>query len=154
MKNKFCYLLALGVIVADQLSKYLASYFLIPYHPETVLPILNITLAYNSGAAFGFLSSMGEWHRWFFAGFSAVMSMVLIIWLSRTATSARLQCIALACILGGALGNLIDRAFFGYVVDFIDLYYKNYHWPVFNIADSAICIGAGLLFISACRESD
>jgi len=152
MKKWPWFILALVVIVIDQASKYWASVDLIPYHPVSVFPMLNFTLAYNTGAAFSFLSNTGEWHRWFFAAFSLFMSMALIIWILRSPSSARLQILALSLILGGAIGNLIDRAFFGYVIDFIDTYYKHYHWTVFNLADSAICVGAFLLLIDLCKN--
>lgn len=147
MKKWHWFVISLAVIFADQATKYWASLDLIPYQPKSVLPMLNLTLAYNSGAAFSFLSGAGEWHRWFFPAFSFVMCVILIIWLMRMDLIARLQLFAVSLILGGAVGNLIDRAFTGYVIDFIDVYYQHYHWPVFNLADSAICIGAFLLFI-------
>jgi signal peptidase II len=138
--------LAITIILLDQLSKYWASHDLMPYQPKAILPMFNLTLAYNTGAAFSFLHTSGSWHRWVLAGFSLVMSVALSVWIVRTAAVMRLQLVALSLILGGAIGNLIDRASYGYVVDFIDVYYKNYHWPVFNLADSAICLGAFLLF--------
>ena len=117
------------------------------YQPEPVMPSVNFTLAYNTGAAFSFLSGVGGWHRWFFAAFSIIMSVVLIIWLLKTPKKAYLPSLAISLILGGAVGNLYDRVANGYVIDFIDFYYKNHHWPVFNIADSAICLGAFFLAI-------
>lgn len=153
MKKKWPWLiLVLVVIVIDQVSKYWASVDLSPYHPQPIIPMLNFTLAYNSGAAFSFLSKAGEWHRWFFVIFSFVMSVILTIWITRLPSTARLQILSLSLILGGAIGNLIDRAYWGFVIDFIDTYYKHYHWPVFNLADSAICIGAFLLLIDLCKN--
>ena len=152
MKKLPWFLASLAVIILDQASKYWASVDLAPYHPEPMFSMVNLTLAYNSGAAFSFLSGAGEWHRWFFAAFSMVMSIALIVWIFRMSSSARLQMLGLSLILGGAVGNLIDRVFFGYVIDFIDVYYKNHHWPVFNVADSAICVGAFLLFIDLCKN--
>jgi signal peptidase II len=149
MKKWPWFVTALIVIFLDQTSKYWASQVLVPYQPESVFPLFNLTLAYNSGAAFSFLSGAGEWHRWFFAGFSLIMSVVLIVGIIRTTPC--LQLLALSLILGGAIGNLIDRALLGYVIDFIDIYYKSHHWPVFNLADSAICLGAFLLFIDLLR---
>jgi signal peptidase II len=146
------FFLALIVIVLDQASKYLASIVLLPYQPEAVIPMFNFTLAYNTGAAFSFLSRAGEWHRWVFVVFSLIMSIALSIAILRSVPAKRLQLLALGLILGGAIGNLIDRAFLGYVIDFIDIYYKDHHWPVFNIADSAICVGAFLLFIDLVRS--
>lgn len=146
MKNWPWFLLSLVVIGCDQGAKYLALYHLSPYDPKPILPLLNFTLAYNTGAAFSFLSQAGDWHQWFFLGFSLIMSGVLIVWIWRTNHAARTQLCALSLILGGAIGNLIDRAHLGSVVDFVDVYIGAYHWPVFNVADSAICVGAALLF--------
>ena len=147
MKKWSWFLISILVIVADQLTKYAATIYLTPYQPEPFIPMLNFTLAYNTGAAFSFLSGVGGWHRWFFAAFSIVMSIVLIAWLARLPAKATLQCLAVSLILGGAIGNLYDRAVFGHVIDFIDVYYQNHHWPVFNLADSAICIGAFFLLL-------
>ncbi len=141
------FLVAVAVIFLDQASKYWILMDFSPYQPEKILPMLNITLAYNTGAAFSFLSSAGEWHRWFFTGFSVVMCTVLSVWIVRTPQTARLQLLALNLVLGGAVGNLIDRIRIGYVIDFIEVYYKAYHWPVFNLADSAICVGAFFLLL-------
>jgi len=147
MNKWYWYLLSIAVIIADQASKYWVGVTLTPYTPVPVIPMLNITLAYNTGAAFSFLSGVGDWHRWFFAGFSLIVSTILIVWLWRTEKQAYLQSAGISLILGGAIGNLIDRGVNGYVVDFIDVYYKHHHFATFNLADSAICIGAGLLIL-------
>lgn len=147
MKKWPWFILSLIVIICDQASKYLVEVLLTPYKPLPVFPMFNLTLAYNSGAAFSFLSGAGDWHRWFFAGFSFIVSAILAIWLYRTASHAKLLLAGISLILGGAIGNLFDRAFHGYVIDFIDLYYKHYHFATFNIADSAICIGAGFFVL-------
>lgn len=147
MKKWPWFLVSMLVLVADQLSKYWASSTLEPYHAKHLMPMVNFTLAFNTGAAFSFLSGAGGWHRWFFAAFSVIMSVVLIVWLLRLPGKDRLQSLAVGLILGGALGNLYDRARYGFVVDFIDIYYKNHHWPVFNLADSAICLGAFFLIL-------
>lgn len=147
MKKWPWFVLALVVIIADQWSKQWAVTSLEPYQPEHLIPMVNLTLAFNTGAAFSFLSGVGGWHRWFFALFSMVMSGILITWLIRLPAKAILPCLALSLILGGAIGNLYDRAMLGHVIDFIDVYYNNHHWPVFNLADSAICLGAFLLII-------
>ncbi|WP_131781407.1 signal peptidase II [Legionella gresilensis] len=146
-------LLSLLVICIDQLSKFWAATQLLPYQPEPLLPMVNFTLAYNTGAAFSFLSNAGGWQRWLFAIFSLVMSAVLLIWLLRTPKHLKLQLTGISLVLGGAIGNLYDRAIVGYVVDFIQVYYKNFYWPVFNIADSAICIGAFLLLLDLSKNS-
>src|SRR4051812_33723897 len=110
MKKWPWFILSLGVIAADLASKYLAGVYLTPYKPLAVFPMFNLTLAYNSGAAFSFLSGAGDWHRWFFSGFSLMVSIALIIWLYRTATQSRLLLAGISLILGGAIGNLFDRA--------------------------------------------
>ena len=140
------------VIVFDQLSKWWANSALELYQSIAVLPFFNITLAYNHGAAFSFLASESGWKRWFFTGLAVVVSIVLLVWLKRLKTDAKLEAISLALILGGALGNVIDRVVHGYVIDFIDVYYGTYHWPAFNVADSAICVGAILLILDSFRN--
>jgi signal peptidase II len=147
MKKWHWFVLSILVIVCDQASKYWAGISLTPYKPLPVFPMLNFTLAFNTGAAFSFLNGAGDWHRWFFAGFSLIMSAVLIVWLYRIPNQARLLSAGISLILGGAIGNLIDRAFYGYVIDFIDVYYQHHHFATFNIADSAICIGAAFFVL-------
>jgi len=110
-----------------------------------VLPGFNLTLVFNRGAAFSFLAGAAGWQRWFFTGLALIASVVILVLLRRTSPADRLTAGGLALILGGAVGNLVDRLRWGHVVDFVDLYLGSAHWPAFNIADSAICIGAGLL---------
>lgn len=153
MKKLPWFVFSILVIVLDQASKYWALNTLIPYQPEAVVPMVNFTLAYNTGAAFSFLSGTGDWHRWFFTGFSTLMSCALVVWIIRVPAVARLQLMAISLILAGAVGNLIDRILLGHVIDFVDVYYTHYHWPVFNLADSAICLGALLLLIDMSRSS-
>ncbi len=152
MKKWPWFIVSIAVILLDQLSKHWVLMHFNAYQPQKILPMLNVTLAYNTGAAFSFLNSAGSWHLWFFMGFSLLMSAVLFVWIIRTPTTARLQLASLSLVLGGAIGNLIDRANLGYVIDFIDVYYKTHHWPVFNLADSAICAGAFLLFLDLCKN--
>lgn len=137
------------IVVVDQLTKQLAEHGLTLYQPLPVLPFFNLTLAYNTGAAFSFLADAGGWQRWFFLILSVVVSVVLTVWIIRLNAGERRQAAALALILSGAVGNLIDRAIYGHVIDFIDIYYGQWHWPAFNIADSAICIGAALLILDS-----
>ena|SRR3990167_3289389 len=146
-KNWRWFLLSVFIIVADQLTKHIAAEQLIPYQPYLVLPMFNLTLAYNTGAAFSFLSHAGEWHHWFFASLSFCMSIFFVFWMIRLPPKAYLQLAAISLILGGTLGNFYDRIFLGHVIDFIQLYYHQYYWPVFNLADSAICVGALLLLV-------
>ena len=132
-------------VVSDQITKTATSRSLELYEQIAVMPMFNITLAHNYGAAFSFLNIPGGAQRWLFTGISAVVSIALIVWLWRLSKDEKWLGIALALILGGAVGNLIDRAMQGYVVDFIQVYYKDWYFPSFNIADSAIFCGTVLL---------
>lgn len=143
-------LLAGLVIVFDQLTKWLMVSWLSLYETVPVIPFFNLTMAHNTGAAFSFLAQAGGWQRWFFVGLAIIISVVLLVWL-RKAVENKLEATALSLILGGAIGNVIDRVHLGYVIDFLDVYYGSYHWPAFNIADSAIVIGAGLLILDSFR---
>jgi len=123
------------------------------YRPLEVWPWLNMTLAHNYGAAFSFLSDAGGWQRWFFTALASVVSGVLIVWVLRLPRREWLTGLALALVIGGALGNLSDRVQLGYVVDFVDVHYLGYHWPAFNVADSAITCGVVLLVFDALRQA-
>jgi signal peptidase II len=140
------------VIALDQLTKWIAVDSLSLHEVVPVMPSLNMTLAYNYGAAFSFLAGAGGWQRWFFIILALGVSLVLLVWLKKLKPNAKMEAISIALILGGALGNVIDRFIYGYVIDFIDVYYQSYHWPAFNIADSAICVGAVLLIIDSFRS--
>lgn len=146
------FLVSLLVILFDQVSKYAALKTLTAYHPKAIMPMLNLTLAFNTGAAFSFLSDAGLFGAYFFAIFSGLMSIAITVWMIRLPSKDYLSLCSLSFILGGALGNLIDRVLLGHVIDFIECYVGNYHWPVFNLADSAICIGALLLLVSQGRK--
>jgi len=145
--------ISLLVIVLDQASKLVAEVYL-TQHPLPVMPLFNLTLRYNEGAAFSFLSDAGGWQRWFFITLSGVISIALVIWLFRLKRQQRLQTTAIALVLGGAIGNLIDRSLYGHVIDFIDVYWGQHHWPAFNIADSAITVGAFLLILDSIRSHE
>ncbi|MDY0050751.1 MAG: signal peptidase II [Halothiobacillaceae bacterium] len=145
--------LAVFVLILDQISKWAATAWLSYAEPVPVMPLLNMTLLHNTGAAFSFLASAGGWQRWFFTLIALAISIVLVIWLWRLPARERLTGAALALVLGGALGNLIDRVLYGYVVDFIDVYYGSWHWPAFNIADSAITVGVALLLWTSLRPA-
>lgn len=140
--------LSLLVVLLDQSSKQLIEASLLVYETVSMLPFFNLTLAYNEGAAFSFLSDQGGWQRWFFALTAILVTSVLVVWLSRL-RNERLLAISLSLVIGGAVGNLIDRLTFGHVIDFLDLYYGDYHWPAFNVADIAITFGVILLFVDA-----
>jgi signal peptidase II len=104
---------------------------------------------HNTGAAFSFLSEAGGWQRWLFAGLAVAISTAIAVWLTRLKKHETLLAVALALILGGAVGNLIDRLVYGYVIDFLDVYYESWHWPAFNIADSAITLGVMLMLVES-----
>ena len=152
MKKLAWFFISLLVIIVDQATKYWALKALIAYVPISVLPFLNWTLAFNTGAAFSFLASTGSWHIWVFTVFSVIMIVGIMFWILRKSTNNRVELAALSLILGGAWGNLLDRLQHGHVIDFIDLYYKHYHWPAFNVADSAIVMGGGLLLLCWSKE--
>jgi len=144
--------LSAAVIGLDQLSKAMASRILDLHQPVPVMPFLNLTLTHNTGAAFSFLSDAGGWQRWFFTGLTIVVAIIIVVWLTRLKAGLRWLAAALSLVLGGALGNLWDRLVIGAVVDFIDVYYGTWHWPAFNVADSAICVGAVMLVVSTLKE--
>lgn len=144
--------LSVLVVVLDQATKYLAETWLILHQPVSVLPGFNLMLTYNTGAAFSFLADAGGWQRWFFLSLGSAVSVGLTIWLTRLKPGERWLAAALALILGGAVGNLIDRLWLGQVIDFIQLYYDRWYWPAFNIADSAITLGAVLLIVDSLRS--
>ncbi len=137
------------VLVLDQASKLIALQLLPPRGSIELLPFLNLTLVYNTGAAFGFLSNAGGWQHLLFIGVAAVVSIVILVMVKRLGPKDIQVVIALMLVLGGAVGNVADRLRLGYVVDFIDVYYRAWHWPAFNVADSAITIGAVLLLLDA-----
>ncbi len=137
--------LSLLVIVLDQWSKVIATANLKYADPIAVLPGFNWLLVHNQGGAFSFLSDHAGWQRWFFLATSSVITLVLLVWLRRSPARLWSLCLPLALLVGGAVGNLIDRARLGYVIDFIDVYYGNSHWPAFNLADSAITLGIIML---------
>jgi len=134
------------VIVLDQLTKAIVVQLLEPQVPHAVIPgLLNWTLAYNTGAAFSFLAEQEGWQRWLFTILAITISAVLVRWLARTPRSDWRSALPLALVIGGAIGNLIDRLRIGHVTDFIQVYYQQWAFPSFNIADSAISVGAVLL---------
>ena len=141
------FLLALTVLVLDQATKWLALASLDPYEPMVVTPFFNLVLVWNRGVSFGMLSGDPAWGPWYLTGMSAAIGAFLIVWLyreSRVVTS-----VALWLVLAGAVGNIIDRLRFGAVVDFLDFHAFGYHWPAFNVADSAIVVGAGLILLDS-----
>ncbi|WP_020563187.1 signal peptidase II [Methylosarcina fibrata] len=141
---KWLWLSFLAVIL-DQGTKLAVDGTMQLYQSIRILPYFNLTYVHNTGAAFSFLSQAGGWQRWFFAGLAIAISIVITFWLARLQKHEVLLAAALSLILGGAVGNLIDRLVYGYVIDFLDVYYRGWHWPAFNIADSAITLGVALM---------
>lgn len=142
---------ALLIVVLDQVTKVWAESALAGGQAIVLTSFFRFELAYNTGAAFSLLYDAGGWQRWLFSAFAFLISVAIVIWIARlvrAGTRGRgLELLALALILGGALGNLYDRLVLGHVVDFIVWHYRQYHWPTFNIADAAISTGAVLLII-------
>ena len=143
--------LSVAIVIVDQITKYWVTDSLRLHEVVPVTSFFNLVLVYNPGAAFSFLSSAPGWQRELFVGI-ALAASALILYLLRKHAHDRLFCFALSLILGGALGNVIDRLWLGAVVDFLDVHAFGYHWPAFNLADSAISLGAGLLIWDALRR--
>ncbi len=141
--------LSLAIVILDQLTKYLVIESFQLYESVTLFQGLNLTLVYNTGAAFSFLQDAGGWQRWFFILLTPLVAAVILVWMTRLEAHQTWLAAALALVLGGAAGNFIDRVLHGHVIDFIDVYYRQWHWPAFNVADSAITVGAVLLVIDA-----
>jgi signal peptidase II len=139
-------------LVIDQLSKYWVVDKLELYQSIEIFSFFNFTYVQNPGAAFSFLADQAGWQRWFFTAVASIASIVFIYWLAKTPKEQTYLGIAFALMLSGALGNLIDRVLFGYVIDFIDIYLGTYRWPAFNIADSVIFIGAALMIIDSFKN--
>ncbi len=143
------WLLLSGVVVAiDQLSKWFAVNHLVFQQPYRLTSFFNLTLNFNAGAAFSFLGNAGGWQVYLFQAISAVITVFLGVWLLQLKTSKKLQALALSLLIGGAIGNLIDRVRLTYVVDFFDFHIKGWHYATFNVADSAVCVGAFFLILN------
>jgi signal peptidase II len=141
------------VILLDWQTKQMASESLVLYQSHAIFSWLNMTLAHNYGAAFSFLSNAGGWQRWFFILLSSAVSLVLLIWLLRLPRHEWRTGLALGLVIGGAIGNLIDRVQLGYVVDFVDVVIRGWHYPAFNVADSAITAGVVLLLLDGVLQA-
>jgi signal peptidase II len=147
-RSRFFWLLvATGVVVLDQITKYFANTMLDYASPVEIFPVLNITLHYNPGAAFSFLSDAGGWQRWLFSVIALAVSAYICVWMMRLRREQWLLSLALALVLGGALGNLWDRLYLGYVIDFVSVHWGDSYFPTFNIADAGISVGACLLLL-------
>ena len=145
--------LTVAVIGADQWSKHVLEGALQLSETRYCLPVFNLVRAHNRGAAFSMFDAASGWQRWVFSGLAVVVSVSLIVWLARLERRAGLMAAALALILGGALGNVIDRLRLGYVVDFLQVHWQQHYFPAFNVADSAITVGAGCLLLDAFLSS-
>jgi signal peptidase II len=139
------------VILLDQLSKITIVKLLAYGDSHPVTSFFNLVLVYNKGAAFSFLAAQTGWQRWLFTGIGVAAALFIVYLLKRHA-GQRFFCWALALVLGGAVGNVIDRIAYGHVIDFLDFYVNNWHWPAFNVADSAICVGAVLFVLDELRR--
>ena len=138
---------AFVVVIADQVTKWAIIEWVALYEKVPVNSFVNLTHQRNTGAAFSFLADAGGWQRWFFIVLASVVSLMLLVWLLRLPRREWVTALGLALVLGGAIGNLIDRVQLGYVVDFVDVHYAGWHYPAFNVADSAITCGVILLLL-------
>ncbi len=146
--------LSAAIIVLDQLTKWWVVATLRLHESIPVWPFFNLTYVRNTGAAFSFLAGAGGWQRWFFLVLAVTASLAILIWLWRLKDDEVVTAAGLSLVLGGALGNFIDRAAYGYVIDFLDFYIQNWHWPAFNVADSAITLGVVLLLWDGFRRRE
>lgn len=140
------------IVLLDQVTKITITQIFSYGQSSPVTSFFNLVLVYNEGAAFSFLSNQGGWQRYFFTGI-AIVAAIVITYLIKKNLSQRLHCWGLTLILGGAVGNLIDRLMYGHVIDFLDFHMKGWHWPAFNVADIAICVGAGLYILDELRRA-
>lgn len=160
MKNPICCTglrwlwLTVVILIVDLGSKQLILNHFQLYESIPLIPYFNLAYAQNPGAAFSFLADKGGWQRWFFALVAIVICVVLIVMMYHQSVNKKLSNIAYALVIGGALGNLCDRLVHGFVVDFIDFYIAEWHWPTFNIADMAICLGAVLIILDSFINTD
>ena len=147
-QNKWLWI-SLIVIVLDQVTKQIAEAMLPKHQAVNLFPYFDWYLTYNTGAAFSFLADAGGWQRWFFTAIAIVISVLIVQWIRKLPAEETTTAISLALILGGAIGNLIDRVYLGHVIDYIQIWLGNYPWPAFNIADAAIFVGAVVLVWSS-----
>ncbi len=138
--------------VLDLLTKYIVVQKFALYESVNILPVFNLTYVRNTGAAFSFLADHDGWQKFFFIGLAVVISSMLIYFMAKSEAAQKLQNAAYALIIGGALANAVDRAYNGYVIDFFEFYWRDWRYPVFNVADIAICVGAALIALDAFKQ--
>lgn len=146
--------LALLVVVVDQYTKGLVVEHIELYQAVQVTSFINLTHVYNYGAAFSFLHDAGGWQRWFFTAIALVVVFLILWWLKQTTRQQVVLPLGFCLIIGGAIGNAYDRVILGHVVDFLVIYYQDWSWPAFNVADSAICLGAVLLIVDMLKNKE
>jgi len=144
--------ISLLVVTLDQATKQIAESQLTPHQAVNLFPYFDWYLTYNTGAAFSILANAGGWQRWFISVFAVVISGVIVQWIRKLPREETLTAVSLSLILGGAIGNLIDRVYLGHVIDYIQVWLGSYPWPAFNIADAAIFVGAVMLILSSFTE--
>jgi len=152
-KVKHYFILSLLLVMLDQVTKLLIYGYIKPNNSIIINDFVSLTHVHNYGAAFSFLADQSGWQRYFLSGLSAIASIAIMIWMHRVAVNQVLKLSALSILLAGAVGNLIDRFFLGFVIDFIDLHYQTFYWPIFNVADILISIGVVLLIFSDLKKS-
>jgi signal peptidase II len=154
IRTNYYFLFTLLLIVFDQITKLLIYGFIKPNDSIVINDFLSLSHVHNYGAAFSFLADQSGWQRHFLSGVSLVVSVAIIIWMRRTDAGRLLKLFALSLLLAGAIGNLIDRFRLGFVIDFIDLHYQDFYWPVFNVADILISLGVVLLIFSDIKKHE
>jgi len=156
IRINYYFLFTLLLIVFDQITKLLITIGYIPTPNDSIVinDFFSLTHVHNDGAAFSFLADQSGWQRYFLSGVSLVASVAIIIWMRRIDAGRLLKLFALSILLAGAIGNLIDRFFRGFVIDFIDLHYQTFYWPIFNVADILISVGVVLLIFSDLKSHE
>ncbi len=152
MTNTKYYFFAFLLIIIDQLTKLLVYGYIKPYESVEINDFLSFTHVHNYGAAFSFLANEDGWQQYFLVAISTIASIAIVVWMAKTNKVQIVKLIALSLILSGAVGNLIDRAALGFVIDFIDFHYQDFYWPVFNVADIAIALGVMLLIFNDLKK--
>ena len=154
IRINYYFLFTLLLKALDQITKLLIYGYIKPHDSIVINDFLSLSHVHNYGAAFSFLADQSGWQRYFLSGFSLVASVAIIVWMRRIDAGRLLKLFALSILLAGAIGNLIDRFLLGFVIDFIDLHYQDFYWPVFNVADVLISLGVALLIFSDIKKHE